>query len=855
MNTKKINWLTSISTTLSIIYFVIISVFVFNYHLVNQLNEISNGMNKLILKWNQLHRNTQALLIVESDLIEEKRQWDASLTDFETLLFDLFQSEALKNLHKKTDVNLEKIQTWWQLPKQLLKQIQSDLDSYLEFSKTPDEGKLAYKLGRIDAKANPREFFLLSQVEFKAYQFFLVEEGFVKSLMDAAQRVDAEIALQKRWSFILTIGISVVLFCTAVYFNFRAQSKIQKLNETLEKRVEERTKDLQSVYGELQAIFDAFPDLYFWLEQDGTIAGYKTSQTSLLYTTPDKFLGKIVSNVVPEDVATLINEAMNEIASGNPLVSIEYSLPLSQGIKYFEARLVPLADKKILMIIRDISDRKAAMSELESAKKMAEEASRLKSDFLANMSHELRTPLNSILGFSQIIARTQPMTEQNKSNLQIINRSGGHLLALINDILDMAKIESGRISLNPSQFDLFKVIDDVRNICKTESDAKGLVLSVEKRDCVPQFVETDKTRLRQVLVNLLNNAVKFTEQGGVTMRVTCLDVPNDNKTTQKDPGTAHVTFQIEDTGVGIANNKLDQIFDPFIQDTAGIKSTEGAGLGLPISRKIARMMDGDITVDSQLGKGSLFTLTVLLKICGDVTAHQKRSKQKTVRLKADSLGGGQKLRILIVDDHKSNRMVLSQMLTYLDFNISEAENGEEAVQIWKEDYEKGHPPDLILMDNRMPVMDGLQATEIIKSLAAEKGIHTVIVAVSAMAFEKDSEGFLSSGCDDFVSKPFREEEIVEILEKHLGVRFVYEAMDGDQNDSDELSIRQMQLGIEELSEKLRIDFRKAVEQVDYDNAVVLLQDIKKENEALANALAEPINGYQFDKLEKLIKGE
>ena len=277
MNTKRINGLTSISTILSVIFFAIIAVFVFNYHQVSQLNEISSGMNSLILKWNQLHRNTQALLIVESDLIQEKREWDASLADFETLLFDLLRSEKLENLHEKNDVNLEKIQTWWQLPKQLLKQIQSDLDSYLEFSKTPDEGKLAYKLGRMDATANPRAFYLLSQVEFKAYQFFLVEESFVKSLTDSAQRIDAEIALQKRWNFILTIGISVVLFCAAVYFNFRAQSKIQRLNETLEKRVEERTKDLQSVYGELQAIFDAFPDLYFWLEKDGTIAGYKTS--------------------------------------------------------------------------------------------------------------------------------------------------------------------------------------------------------------------------------------------------------------------------------------------------------------------------------------------------------------------------------------------------------------------------------------------------------------------------------------------------------------------------------------------------------------------------------------------------
>ena len=545
---------------------------------------------------------------------------------------------------------------------------------------------------------------------------------------------------------------------------------------------------------------------------------------------------------------------MKKIASGHPLVSIEYSLQLPQGLKYFEARLVPLADKKILMIIRDISDRKAAMTELESAKKMAEEASRQKSDFLANMSHELRTPLNSILGFSQIIARTQPMTEQNKSNLQIINRSGGHLLSLINDILDMAKIESGRISLNPSRFDLFKVIDDVCNICKTESDAKGLVLNVETTECLPRFVETDKTRLRQVLVNLLNNAVKFTEKGGITMRVTCVDLPTDNKAKPKDPGTVHVGFQIKDTGVGIAKSKLDQIFDPFIQDTAGIKSTEGTGLGLPISRKIARMMNGDIKVDSQLGQGSLFTLTVLLKACDDVTAHLKRSTQKSVRLQSNSLGGGRNKRILIVDDHKSNRMLLSQMLTYLDFNISEADNGEEAVRLWKEGYENGLPPDLILMDNRMPVMDGMQATKIIKALAAEKRVRTVIVAVSAMAFEKDSEVFLSSGCDDFVSKPFREEEIVDVLEEHLGVRFVYETMDEDQHESGELSNRQIQLDMENLSEKLKSDFRKAIEQVDYDRAVALLQDIGKENEALANALAEPINGYQFDKLDKLVNG-
>lgn len=393
--------------------------------------------------------------------------------------------------------------------------------------------------------------------------------------------------------------------------------------------------------------------------------------------------------------------------------------------------------------------------ELVIATRAAEAANQAKSAFLANMSHELRTPLTVILGYSQMLQRTPTLQPEHRKHMETINTSSEQLLALINDVLEISRIEAKQVSLNVDSLDLHALIDDLEDMFRDRAKAKGLQFEIVGIENATRYVASDENKLRQVLINLLANAVKFTDQGGIYMRVGC-GSPAEN-------GQRVLRLEVEDTGVGIARDELDKVFRNFEQTESGRKSKSGTGLGMAISRDYARMMGGDITVESKVGKGSTFRFEIPVGE-GSEPSITERGRQRRVT----GLAPGQAApRILVAEDVEDSRALLVRILDEVGFEVREAINGNQAVEVfqhWK--------PHFIWMDVRMPVMDGLQASRYIKE--TEAGKSTVIVALTAHALEEEREQILEAGCDDFVRKPFREQEIFEVMAGHLSLKYVYE---------------------------------------------------------------------------------
>ena len=420
--------------------------------------------------------------------------------------------------------------------------------------------------------------------------------------------------------------------------------------------------------------------------------------------------------------------------------------------------------------------------ERKKAEESAAAASKAKSEFLANMSHELRTPLNAILGFTQVMIRDPFLSTDQLENLRIINRSGEHLLDLINDVLDMSKIEAGIITISETSFDLYRLLDTLEEMFHFKAEKKGLKLRFTVHPDVPHYIKADEKKLRICLINLLGNAIKFTENGSVTLRVNLGGIeskPGLVHTTVSDGEQFPITFEVEDTGVGIAPEEIDSLFDAFVQSEAGRKSAEGTGLGLTITKKFVQLLKGNITAISALNKGTIFKFNIQISRA-DAYEVIEQPLQRVSTLEADQGS----YRILVVDDTQENRLLLVKLLQPIGFEVLEAENGEQALTLWD-----SWQPHLILLDTRMPVIDGMEVAIRIRAKEREKqekslinhqspinSYHTVIIALTASAFEERRDEIIAAGCDDFVRKPFQEQVIFEKMTEFLGVRYIYEQL-------------------------------------------------------------------------------
>ena len=594
-----------------------------------------------------------------------------------------------------------------------------------------------------------------------------------------------------------------------------------------------------------------------------------------------RVFGKYLEEILPKKLANNFRLKFHKYLKQAEAISYEEAVEFPDKTRILRTILLPIKDEsgKIVKLqgsSRDITEEKQFQTELEQAKMAAEAANRAKSEFLANMSHELRTPLNAILGFTQLMQRDINLSETHREQLSIVHRSGEHLLSLINDILDLSKIELGRINLDFHNFDFYLMLATLKEMLQVKADAKNLDFRIECSSEVPQYLETDEKKLRSTLINLIGNAIKFTEYGSIVLRVSLADYgyfpPVEFSGFSLNPQKLKLHFEIEDTGPGIALTEMDTLFQPFIQTKTGEKSAEGTGLGLAISQRFVRLMGGEITVTSKVEIGSIFKFDIL---CTEGT--QIKLLVPEVSQRAIALAPNQPTyRILVVEDQWTNLKLLTSILEPVGFAVCEAQNGLEGVEIWQR-----WQPHLIFMDLRMPIMDGYQATQQIRikeeqrrqakftlkanifaghNLMPPSSVNpqdpvdrTVIIALTASAFESNRSVVLDVGCDDFISKPFEENLLLEKIAHHLPVQYIYETQSDSLSFSDRFPQTKASEGI--TSESLSVmpndwimELRQTALAAREQRIYKLIEQIPEDERWLALGLTSLVKNLLFDQI-------
>ncbi|MGZ8948779.1 MAG: PAS domain S-box protein [Candidatus Aminicenantales bacterium] len=619
--------------------------------------------------------------------------------------------------------------------------------------------------------------------------------------------------------------------------------------------------ELKSSHEIFKIIFDCAPDGIYLSDPKGSFIDGNSMTEMLTGYSKRELIGKnlLTAGLLPDGLAPTVARLLVKKLAGKPSGPDELILKRKDGtLVPVEISTCPVRVKGkmlTLAIARDITARKRAEAGvskhrenldtlvqertkgLEDATQAADSANQAKSTFLAHMSHEIRTPINAIMGFSQLMQRDDSLSPQQRQHLDIINRSGEHLLALITDILEMSKIEAGRITLNPTTFNLPALLEDLELMFRMRTDAKKLTFAVEGLGHIPRYVEGDEGKLRQILINLLGNAVKFTGTGGIVLRI---------RTCQEEAGGVRLEAEVEDTGPGIPEAEQKDLFKPFQQTLNGRLMRSGTGLGLAICREFVSLMGGDIAVSSLAGKGSLFKFHVLLGE-GEVGFSDKKHESHRVKC----LSPGQSVRrILIADDDELNGAFLSKLLGEIGFDTRQVTDGKEAIEEFR-----AWQPHMILLDMRMPEMDGCEAARRIR--ASEGGKDVKIVSVSASAFEENRREAFAAGADDFLTKPFREVVLLGKIERLLGVEYELSEETAAKKDLTRPTGRSA-LTAEALA-ALPADFtrglRDAVIKADFDLMIGLINGIDGRYGPAARELRGLVERFEYNTLLGLFPKE
>jgi PAS domain S-box-containing protein len=499
----------------------------------------------------------------------------------------------------------------------------------------------------------------------------------------------------------------------------------------------------------------------------------------------------------------------------------------------------------LISAVLDISERKRAEAEIKKyhdhleqlveertsqlvkAKEAAEAANIAKSTFIATMSHELRTPLNAILGFSEFMSQDDTITPAQKETLNIINRSGAHLLSMINDVLDISKIEAGRLELDVQACDLIKLLQDIGDMISTRAANSQLEFRLEIAADTPQYVKVDGGKLRQILINLLGNAIKFTRQGGVILR----------SYAQPSSTATILAIEVVDSGVGIPIDRQGELFKPFVQLARTNLEVEGTGLGLAISKSLIELMGGKISFTSVLGLGSTFKIELPVPIANtdELMAEKEPHSVKSIAVNQPAW------RLLVVDDNSDNRLLLVTMLSKVGFEVRQAKNGVEAINVFEQ-----WRPHLIWMDMQMPVMDGYQASAGIRRI--QGGDAVKIIAVTDSVFKEQHNGIINSGCDAVLHKPVQSSEVFATLSQILGVKFIYQDKPTSRSTLIPETTTEM-LG--KLPIELQQQLRKAALSLDTEETDTVIVQIRAIAPDVAEGLQKLAQNYQFERIIQL----
>ena len=600
--------------------------------------------------------------------------------------------------------------------------------------------------------------------------------------------------------------------CTDIHDRKQAEDAIKKS--------EERYRSLIAATSQMVWTADAegtSPDLPSWRAYTGQ--------------TEAEMAGLGWLDAIHPDDRERTNQAWMEAVQTNSLFEIEYQIRRADGnYRYFQARGVPLLDedgsiREWIGTCTDIHDRKEAEILQAKAREAAEAASRAKSEFLANMSHELRTPLNGIMGYAQILQRSKFLNEEERSRINVIYQCGSHLLTLINDILDLSKIEAQKVELMPTDFHFPAFLQGVAEMCRIRAEIKGIHFHFPSSPELPIGIRADEKRLRQVLINLLSNAIKFTDEGSVTFIVSFAT-------------EGKIRFEVRDTGTGIAQEQLQAIFQPFEQVGDRRRHTEGTGLGLAISQRIVELMGSTIQVQSEMNVGSIFWFDANISPADEwVKTSQIDDRGQIIGIK------DRQPKIVVVDDKWANRSVISNLLSPIGFEVSEANDGQEG---WEKILEV--QPDLIVTDLLMPELDGF---ELIKRVRESENFKDLIIIVSsASVFETDQYRSLEAGANTFIAKPVQATELLQKLQQYLDLEWVYEANEAPLaigSDTNEL-IPPPATSMEILDElAMKGNFREIVKQA------VLLEQIDPKYIPFAKRLHQMAKDFQDEEILRFIQ--